>query len=200
MRVYFVARHKAHERNGRTSLLPAALGVLTLAGVAFALMPQPRGTPHRAGFAANGGLRTHPGDRCAAVLGCHSAQPDPIGIHSRLPTACCSIHPSASWRTPSRCVSRSPPAPCPWATLPASPNRSEPKCSPGSNVAPRTDLGKPRAHRGAILHFRSDPGARDDPGSFEFLEDGLLVTATATSRRSDRLRSCCRSAEGCRRS
>src|SRR5262249_1843322 len=31
-------------------------------------------------------------------------------------------------------------------------------------------------HRGAILHFRSDPGAHDDPASFEFLEDGLLVT------------------------
>jgi len=43
-------------------------------------------------------------------------------------------------------------------------------------VAPRTDLAQPRAHRGAILHFRSDPGAADDPGSFEFLEDGLLVT------------------------
>jgi guanine deaminase len=35
---------------------------------------------------------------------------------------------------------------------------------------------KPCAHRGAILHFRSDPGPHDDPGSFEFLEDGLLVT------------------------
>jgi len=33
LRLYFVARHKAHERNGRTSPLPAALGVLTLAGV-----------------------------------------------------------------------------------------------------------------------------------------------------------------------
>lgn len=43
-------------------------------------------------------------------------------------------------------------------------------------MAPRTDLAQPRAHRGAILHFRSDPGAGNDPGSFEFLEDGLLVT------------------------
>ncbi|HXY76542.1 MAG TPA: guanine deaminase [Steroidobacteraceae bacterium] len=33
------------------------------------------------------------------------------------------------------------------------------------------------AHRGAILHFRADPGARDDPASFEFFDDGLLVTA-----------------------
>jgi guanine deaminase len=44
-------------------------------------------------------------------------------------------------------------------------------------VAHHTDTGThPRAHRGAILHFRSDPGAHDDPASFEFLEDGLLVT------------------------
>ncbi|TLZ29338.1 MAG: guanine deaminase [Gammaproteobacteria bacterium] len=34
-----------------------------------------------------------------------------------------------------------------------------------------------RAHRGAILHFRSDPGSGDDPDSFEFFDDGLLVTA-----------------------
>src|SRR2546421_4927978 len=40
VRLYFVARHKAHERNGRTSPLPAAIGLLTLAGVAFALLPQ----------------------------------------------------------------------------------------------------------------------------------------------------------------
>src|SRR6201981_2949722 len=56
--------------------------------------------------------------------------------------------------------------------------RSGPKCSPGSNVGHRTDSAKGLcAHRGAILHFRSDPGAHDDPGSFEFLDDGLLVTA-----------------------
>jgi guanine deaminase len=33
-----------------------------------------------------------------------------------------------------------------------------------------------RAHRSAILHFRADPGAHDDPASNEFLEDGLLTT------------------------
>jgi len=45
-------------------------------------------------------------------------------------------------------------------------------------VALRTDSAAGlRAHRGAILHFRSDPGPNDDRGSFEFLEDGLLVTA-----------------------
>ena len=35
---------------------------------------------------------------------------------------------------------------------------------------------QPCAHRGAILHFHSDPGAHDNPSSFEFIEDGLLVT------------------------
>ncbi len=44
-------------------------------------------------------------------------------------------------------------------------------------MAHHTDTGtQPRAHRGAILHFRSDPGVHDDPASFEYLEDGLLVT------------------------
>ncbi len=31
------------------------------------------------------------------------------------------------------------------------------------------------AHRGRILHFHSDPGEHEDPASFEFLEDGLLL-------------------------
>ena len=45
-------------------------------------------------------------------------------------------------------------------------------------MAPHIDsAGGVRAHRGAILHFRSDPGSGDDPDSFEFFDDGLLVTA-----------------------
>ncbi len=39
IRAWFVARHKAHERGGKTSPWLAALGVLTLAAVAFALTP-----------------------------------------------------------------------------------------------------------------------------------------------------------------
>jgi uncharacterized membrane protein len=39
IRTWFVARHKAHERGGRTSPVPAVLGVLSLAIVAVALMP-----------------------------------------------------------------------------------------------------------------------------------------------------------------
>ncbi|QBB70443.1 hypothetical protein ELE36_08715 [Pseudolysobacter antarcticus] len=39
IRAWFVARHKAHERGGKTSPLTLLLGLLTLAGVAFALVP-----------------------------------------------------------------------------------------------------------------------------------------------------------------
>jgi uncharacterized membrane protein len=38
--VYFVSRHKAHERGGHTSPVPAVLGVITLAAVAFVLAPR----------------------------------------------------------------------------------------------------------------------------------------------------------------
>jgi uncharacterized membrane protein len=80
MRLYFVARHKAHERSGRTSLLPAALGLLTLAGVAFALMPQPRGADAQGGLAANGGfvrIQAIVAQRC---ISCHSPNPTQSGF------------------------------------------------------------------------------------------------------------------------
>jgi uncharacterized membrane protein len=87
MRLYFVARHKAHERNGRTSLLPAALGLLTLAGVAFALMPQSRGGDAQGGgAAANGNIATTGGfARIQAIVAqrctsCHSANPTQSGF------------------------------------------------------------------------------------------------------------------------
>jgi uncharacterized membrane protein len=44
IRAWFVARHKAHERGGKTSLLPLALGATTLAAVAFTLAPAPAGS------------------------------------------------------------------------------------------------------------------------------------------------------------
>jgi guanine deaminase len=40
-------------------------------------------------------------------------------------------------------------------------------------MAPRTD--GLQAHRGAILHFRSDPGGSAPDGSFDYIEDGLLL-------------------------
>lgn len=49
-------------------------------------------------------------------------------------------------------------------------------CSPGSNVAHLTDETAPlSAHRGAILHFRSDPGESDTPQGVEYFPDGALV-------------------------
>ena len=40
IRVYFVARHKRHERGGRTPLWPVVLGLMILAAAAAALAPQ----------------------------------------------------------------------------------------------------------------------------------------------------------------
>lgn len=34
-----------------------------------------------------------------------------------------------------------------------------------------------RAHRGAVLHFRGDPGDHDSPDAFEYWDDGLLIVA-----------------------
>ena len=80
LRVYFVARHKAHERNGRTSPLPAALAILALAGVAFALMPHPPAPLAMAGLDSNGyfvRIEAIVARRCA---GCHSTQPTLAGF------------------------------------------------------------------------------------------------------------------------
>ncbi len=40
IRAWFVARHKAHERGGKTPMLPLALGLIVLAGVIVALAPR----------------------------------------------------------------------------------------------------------------------------------------------------------------
>jgi uncharacterized membrane protein len=81
LRVYFVARHKAHERNGRTSPLPAALGVLALAGVAFALMPARRVAPATdAGLAAAGSFMRIEAIVVRRCAGCHTARPTLAGF------------------------------------------------------------------------------------------------------------------------
>jgi uncharacterized membrane protein len=88
IRLYFVARHKAHERNGRTSPTFAIVAVVMLAGVAFALAPQrPRGNASVWASSA-----TSPGEatgfehiqaivtqRCVP---CHSANPTQPGFAS----------------------------------------------------------------------------------------------------------------------
>ena len=81
IRIYFVTRHKAHERGGRTSPLPAVLGVLVLIGVAVALAPsRSSGTAEvltltdMQRFAR---VRTIVGQRCAS---CHSSAPTQPGF------------------------------------------------------------------------------------------------------------------------
>jgi uncharacterized membrane protein len=80
LRVWFVARHKAHERHGHTSPLPAALGVLALAGVAFALMPAPRGTTTDAGSAATASFVRIEAIVALRCAGCHSEHPTLLGL------------------------------------------------------------------------------------------------------------------------
>ena len=80
IRVYFVRRHKSHERGGSTSALPAVLGVLILAGVAWVLAPA-QSRPAQASMRS-------PDDQFARVQGivqrrcavCHSAAPTQPGF------------------------------------------------------------------------------------------------------------------------
>jgi uncharacterized membrane protein len=76
IRLYFVARHKAHERQGRTSPVFAILGALLLAGVAFALAPT-RSTSGGTSAASFEHVQSIVAQRCAP---CHSAQPTQPGF------------------------------------------------------------------------------------------------------------------------
>jgi uncharacterized membrane protein len=82
IRVYFVNRHSAHERNGRTSPLPAALAALLLAGVAFALAPARSSTmmPQAgAGSAAEQFVRVQSIVKQRCVV-CHTSVPVQGGV------------------------------------------------------------------------------------------------------------------------
>ncbi len=74
LRVYFVARHRRHERGGKTSPWPAVLGVLLIAATAAALTPR-----HAATRAA---LRLSDVQRIVAVrcAPCHAANPRQPGF------------------------------------------------------------------------------------------------------------------------
>jgi uncharacterized membrane protein len=79
IRVYFVSRHKAHERNGRTSPVPAVLGVVTLAAVAFVL------TPRASRDSAQGGATVTQFARVQAIVAqrcvpCHAVTPTQPGF------------------------------------------------------------------------------------------------------------------------
>ncbi|HEY2395525.1 MAG TPA: urate hydroxylase PuuD [Rudaea sp.] len=84
IRAWFVARHKAHERGGRTSPVALGIGLLLLAGVGVALAPAGRAIPSsvvagdraavEARFAA---IRQIVDQRCVP---CHSAMPALAGF------------------------------------------------------------------------------------------------------------------------
>ena len=79
IRAWFVARHKAHERGGKTPMLPLALGLIVLAGVIVALAPA---LPREAAESNAANMPT-PAVRFAEVQGiinarcvlCHAAKP-----------------------------------------------------------------------------------------------------------------------------
>ena len=75
IRLYFVARHRAHERQGRTSPVFAILAAVVLAGTAFALAPA-RSTSG-VGSATFERAQSIVAQRCAP---CHSAQPTQPGF------------------------------------------------------------------------------------------------------------------------
>lgn len=75
IRTWFVARHKAHERGGKTSPIPAIVGVLSLLIIMAALMPhQSASTAMPTGFAAVAPIFVA---RCQP---CHSAAPTQPGF------------------------------------------------------------------------------------------------------------------------
>lgn len=81
IRQYFVARQTAHRRDGRTSPLPAVLGLLMLAGVAIALTPTPRTEAAAAtvnAAAAFGRVQAILYLRC---VNCHAAAPTQLGFN-----------------------------------------------------------------------------------------------------------------------
>src|SRR5579859_3558325 len=79
IRVYFVARHKRHERGGRTSLVPALLGLAVLGATAAALAPPSKSPAVAANSAAAHfeAIQRIVALRCAP---CHAAAPTQPGF------------------------------------------------------------------------------------------------------------------------
>jgi uncharacterized membrane protein len=78
IRIYFVNRHKARERGGRTSFVPAALALVILGVVGLALTPSPAATsllPTRPDTFSR--VQSIVAQRCAT---CHSATPTQPGF------------------------------------------------------------------------------------------------------------------------
>jgi uncharacterized membrane protein len=112
IRGWFVARHKPAGRRGAASALPAALGVLTLAGLVVALAPEgspsPLGSAADAGPGADNALAPGPGARNAPdsaggpIAGSANTAPpgDVIQVHAIIEQRCVpchSTHPSSKF-------------------------------------------------------------------------------------------------------
>src|ERR1700722_3479251 len=79
IRVYFVARHKRHERGGRTPLWPVVLGLMILAAAAAALAPQALPWPATADSPA-GQFAAIQGIVAVRCVPCHAAAPTEPGF------------------------------------------------------------------------------------------------------------------------
>jgi len=80
IRTWFVARHKAHERGGKTPLLPLALGLAVLAGIIVALAPRPAGDAQASAVPAAqrfAEVQAIVNQRCVP---CHAAKPSFAGF------------------------------------------------------------------------------------------------------------------------
>jgi len=82
IRLWFVLRHKAHERGGRTPAWPAAAGLALLLAVGVALAPRGIGL---ASAAAGSGSTLSPAARAQQIIamrcvGCHAHQPTVPGF------------------------------------------------------------------------------------------------------------------------
>ncbi len=90
MRSWFVARHRSRERGGETPVLPAALGIVTLAAVVVALAPMEGLSPAASrgiGLAgtAGAGVPAHEPARVLQIVAarcvpCHSSHPTQAGF------------------------------------------------------------------------------------------------------------------------
>lgn len=79
IRAWFVARHKAHTRQGRTSPLSAMLGVAMIAGAIVLLMPRGQAVTTTARTVEFAQVQAVIQQRCAV---CHSARPTQPGFVS----------------------------------------------------------------------------------------------------------------------
>ena len=80
IRVYFVARHKRHERGGKTPLWPALLGLVVVAATAGALAPKRTPPTSATAESAAAGFTDIQGIVANRCVPCHAAAPTQPGF------------------------------------------------------------------------------------------------------------------------